>query len=112
MGAIGLLAETLLEENEPAISQRLAQRIHTEAFRISRIIDDLLDLSRIESEESPPREPVLVNLVLGEATERAGAAAEQRGVRAGRSKSPRRRSPSSVTGANSRPPSTTSWKTR
>jgi two-component system, OmpR family, sensor histidine kinase SenX3 len=80
MGAIGLLAETLLEENEPAISQRLAQRIHTEAFRISRIIDDLLDLSRIESEESPPREPVLVNLILGEASERVRAAAEQRGV--------------------------------
>jgi two-component system sensor histidine kinase SenX3 len=80
MGAIGLLAETLLEENEPEISQRLAQRIHTEAFRISRIIDDLLDLSRIESEESPPREPVLVNLILGEASERVRAAAEQRGV--------------------------------
>jgi two-component system, OmpR family, sensor histidine kinase SenX3 len=80
MGAIGLLAETLLEENEPAIAQRLAQRIHTEAFRISRIIDDLLDLSRIESEESPPREPVLVNLILGEASERVRAAAEQRGV--------------------------------
>ena len=81
MGAIGLLAETLLEETEPAISQRLAQRIHTEAFRISRIIDDLLDLSRIESEESPPREPVLVNLVMGEASERVRAAAEQRDVR-------------------------------
>ena len=80
MGAIGLLAETLLDETEPAISQRLAQRIHTEAFRISRIIDDLLDLSRIESEESPPREPVLVNLVMGEATERVRAAAEQRDV--------------------------------
>ena len=80
MGAIGLLAETLLEENEPAVSQRLAERIHTEAFRISRIIDDLLDLSRIESEESPPREPILVNLILGEASERVRAAAEQRGV--------------------------------
>lgn len=80
MGAIGLLAETLLDESEPEISQRLAQRIHTEAFRISRIIDDLLDLSRIESEESPPREPVLVNLVMGEATERVRAAAEQRDV--------------------------------
>src|ERR1700691_595462 len=80
MGAIGLLAETLLEENEPAISQRLAQRIHTEAFRISRIIDDLLDLSRIESEESPPRELVLVNLVMAEAAERVRAAADQRSV--------------------------------
>lgn len=80
MGAIGLLAETLLSENEPEVAQRLAQRIHTEAFRISRVIDDLLDLSRIESEESPPREPVLINLVMAEAAERVRAAADQRGV--------------------------------
>lgn len=80
MGALGLLAETLLAETEPQVAQRLAQRIHTEAFRISRVIDDLLDLSRIENEESPPREPVLVNLVIAEAAERARAAAEQHKV--------------------------------
>jgi two-component system sensor histidine kinase SenX3 len=80
MGAIGLLAETLLDETEPEVSARLAQRIHTEAFRISRIIDDLLDLSRIESEESPPREPVLVSLVMAESAERVRAAAEQRSI--------------------------------
>jgi len=80
MGAIGLLAETLLEETEPEVERRLAQRIHGEAFRISRVIDDLLDLSRIESEESPPREPVLVNLVIAEAVERVRAAAEQRSI--------------------------------
>jgi two-component system sensor histidine kinase SenX3 len=80
MGALGLLAETLLEETEPEVSHRLAERIHVEAFRISRIIDDLLDLSRIESEASPPRDPVLVNLVMAEAAERVRAAAEQRGV--------------------------------
>lgn len=80
MGALGLLAETLLAETEPEVSRRLAQRVHTEAFRISRVIDDLLDLSRIESEESPPREPVLVNLVMAEAAERVRSAAEQRGV--------------------------------
>ncbi len=77
MGAVGLLAETLLSETEPQVAQRLAQRIHTEAFRISRVIDDLLDLSRIENEESPPREPVLTNLVMAEAAERVRAAAEQ-----------------------------------
>ena len=80
MGALGLLAETLLAETEPEVSRRLAQRIHSEAFRISRIIDDLLDLSRIENEESPPREPVLVNLVMAEAVERVHAAADQRDV--------------------------------
>jgi len=81
MGALGLLAETLISEADPAVAQRLASRIHTEAFRVSRIIDDLLDLSRIESEEAPPREPVLVNLVLAEAVERVRAAAEQRDVK-------------------------------
>ena len=80
MGAVGLLAETLLAETEPQVAQRLAHRIHTEAFRISRVIDDLLDLSRIENEESPPREPVLVNLVMAEAAERVRAAAEQLNV--------------------------------
>lgn len=80
MGALGLLAETLLDETEPAVSRRLAERIHTEAFRISRVIDDLLDLSRIESEATPPREPVLINLVMAEAAERVREAAAQRGV--------------------------------
>ena len=80
MGALGLLAETLLAETEPEVSNRLAQRIHDEAFRISRVIDDLLDLTRIESEESPPREPVLVNLIMAEAAERIRAAAEQRSI--------------------------------
>ena len=80
MGALGLLAETLLDETEPAVSRRLAERIHMEAFRISRVIDDLLDLSRIESEATPPREPVLVNLVMAEAAERVREAAAQRGV--------------------------------
>jgi len=80
MGALGLLAETLVSEPDVVVAQRLASRIHTEAFRVSRIIDDLLDLSRIESEETPPREPVQVNLVMAEAVERVRASAEQRGI--------------------------------
>jgi two-component system sensor histidine kinase SenX3 len=80
MGALGLLAETLVSEPDPAVAQRLAGRIHNEAFRVSRIIDDLLDLSRIESEEAPPREPVLVNLVMADAIERVRATADQRGI--------------------------------
>ena len=80
MGALGLLAETLISEPDPDVAQRLAGRIHNEAFRVSRIIDDLLDLSRIESEEAPPREPVLVNLVMADAVERVRATADQRGI--------------------------------
>jgi len=80
MGALGLLAETLMIEKDKDVANRLADRIHTEAFRVSRIIDDLLDLSRIESEISPPREPVQVALVMAEAVERIRSMAEQRSV--------------------------------
>ena len=80
IGALGLLAETLTVEPDPEVAQRLASRIHAEAFRVSRIIDDLLDLSRIESEEAPPREPIYINLVMAEAVERVRSAAEQRRI--------------------------------
>jgi two-component system sensor histidine kinase SenX3 len=80
IGALGLLAETLIAEPDAEVAQRLAGRIHNEAFRVSRIIDDLLDLSRIESEEAPQREPVLVNLVMADAIERVRATADQRAI--------------------------------
>ena len=81
MGALGLLAETLITETDTDVAQRLASRIHNEAFRVSRVIDDLLDLSRIESEETPPREPILVDRIMAEALERVRTGAEQRGVK-------------------------------
>ncbi len=80
MGALGLLAETLQFERDPAIAERLAERIHSEAFRVNRIIEDLLDLSRLESEGAPAREPVPVGLFVAEAIERIRTAAEQREV--------------------------------
>ncbi len=80
MGALGLLAETLQFERDPSIAQRLAERINNEAFRVNRIIEDLLDLSRIESEGSPPREPISVALFVADAVERMRTAAEQRQV--------------------------------
>jgi len=81
VGAIGLLAETLVVEPDTEVAQRLASRIHAEAFRVNRIIDDLLDLSRIESEETPPREPVLVSLVMAEGVERIRSIADQRHIK-------------------------------
>ena len=80
IGALGLLAETLLAEDDPDVSRRLAERMLTEAFRVGRTIDDLLALSRIEAEETPLREPVPVHLVVAEAVERMRPAAEQQGI--------------------------------
>src|SRR5207302_589885 len=81
VGALGLLAETLAGEEDPDVVTRLAGRIQAEAQRVARIMDDLLDLSRIESEETPTREPVPVHLVVAQAAERVRSAAEQRGIR-------------------------------
>jgi two-component system sensor histidine kinase SenX3 len=80
MGALGLLAETLLVEHDPEVASRLAERIHLEAFRVSRIIDDLLDLSRLESETAPARELVGVGLVVAESVERIRSMAEQHDI--------------------------------
>ena len=80
VGALGLLAETLLSEPDSTVSQRLAERIVNESFRVSRTIDDLLELSRIEGRAEIGREPVPAHLVLGEATDRLRPAAELRSI--------------------------------
>lgn len=80
MGAMGLLAETLQFETDAAVAKRLAERIYHEAFRVNRIIEDLLDLSRIEGEGSPVREPIPVTLIVAEAIERIRTAADQHEV--------------------------------
>lgn len=49
VGALSLLAETLDGEDDPEVVGRLSSRVAAEAERLGRIIDDLLDLSRIES---------------------------------------------------------------
>ncbi len=90
VGALGLLAETLAGEDDPVVASRLAERMQIEAFRVGRIIEDLLDLSRIEAEESPLRHPVPVHLVLAEAADRVRSVAEHRGIRIEVNEPPRR----------------------
>jgi two-component system, OmpR family, sensor histidine kinase SenX3 len=80
VGALALLAETLVDEDDAAVVRRLAERMQAEAFRVGRTIDDLLELSRIEAGEAPAQEPVAAHLVVAEAVERIRPAAEQRGI--------------------------------
>ena len=80
VGALALLAETLAGEEDPEVVNRLARRLQDEAQRVARVVDDLLDLSRIESEEAPAREPVPVHLVVAQAAERVRPAAERRSI--------------------------------
>jgi two-component system sensor histidine kinase SenX3 len=80
VGALGLLAETLLSEDDPAVARRLAERLLDEAFRVGRTIDDLLALSQIEADEVGLRDEVPVHLFIAEAVERVRPAAEQHDI--------------------------------
>ena len=80
MGALSLLAETLAEETDPEVASRLATRVQTEAIRLSAVMDDLLELSRIESDESSERAPVAVQQVINDAFSRLKPVAEYKQV--------------------------------
>jgi two-component system sensor histidine kinase SenX3 len=81
LGALGLLAETLASEGDLTVARRLAQRVHAEAVRVARMVDDLVDLSKVEAEESPIREPIPMVVVMGQAIEKVRPRAEHRHVR-------------------------------
>ena len=55
IGALGLLAETMAATDDAAVVQQLADRVVREADRLSRIVDDLLDLSRSKRKKRRPR---------------------------------------------------------
>jgi two-component system, OmpR family, sensor histidine kinase SenX3 len=81
IGALALLAETIASgSDDPDVMQRLAERVVREADRLGHIVDDLLDLSLIEAQENPTREPLPVPLLLGEAVDHVRAAADVAGV--------------------------------
>jgi two-component system sensor histidine kinase SenX3 len=60
--------------------QQLADRVVREADRLGHIVDDLLDLSLIEAQENPTREPLPVPLLVGEAVDQVRPAADVAGV--------------------------------
>ena len=75
VGAIGLLAETLQGEENRDIVDRLALRINAEAMRIAQIIEDLIELSRIESVDGAGSAIVELAEIASDAVERFRTAA-------------------------------------
>src|SRR6202011_2081681 len=80
IGALALLAETVAMGDDPTVAQQLAERMVREADRLGRIIDDLLDLSLIEAQETPTRDPVPVHLLLNDAVDHVREAADLAGI--------------------------------
>jgi two-component system sensor histidine kinase SenX3 len=80
VGALALLAETLLGEDDPEVMRRLAERIASEAFRVGHTIDDLLELSRLEAAPAKSDDVLPVAVFVGEAVDRVRSAAERHGI--------------------------------
>jgi two-component system sensor histidine kinase SenX3 len=79
VGAISLLGETIVAEDDLDVVRRLSERVVVEAYRVSRVVDDLLELSRIEH-DGGQAELVSVASVLSEAVARVHALAEHRRI--------------------------------
>jgi len=80
IGALEVLAETLASETDPAVTRPLADRMVKEAERLARIVDDLLDLSLIETQEAPNRRPVPVGILVDDAVDQLRPMAAAAGI--------------------------------
>ncbi|WP_408630751.1 sensor histidine kinase [Micromonospora coxensis] len=93
IGALQLLAEALLDATEPAsatapdlsedlvAARRFAERIQHESTRLGRLVQELLELTRLQgAEPQPAPEPVAVDWVLAEVLDRTRTTAAARGI--------------------------------
>lgn len=80
VGALSLLAETLQGETDTDVITNFLTRIQDESGRLSRLIDDLLDLSKIEEGLAERTEDVDVATVIREAAGAVRAAADHNNV--------------------------------
>ncbi len=79
VGAMSLLAETLAGDQDASDRSRLTDMLQKEAKRVENIIDDLLELTRLE-EAADARSDVRVDEVVERAVEAVQAFADTHGV--------------------------------
>ena len=82
VGAMALLAEALLDAaDDPVAVRRFAGRIQHESQRLSRLVQDVIELSRLQGHD-PLLAPALVPLddVVAEAVDRSRATADARRI--------------------------------
>jgi two-component system, OmpR family, sensor histidine kinase SenX3 len=80
LGALSVLAETLVDETDADTISRLVTRMLAETDRASRTIDDLMELSRIEMGAERSDEPVRVVDVICGAVDRVTEMAVHREI--------------------------------
>jgi two-component system sensor histidine kinase SenX3 len=82
VGAMSLLAEAMQDASEdPAAVRRFAGRLQHEAGRLARLVQELIDLSRLQGADPlPEQELVPVDKVVAEAVDRTRTTAAARGI--------------------------------
>jgi len=81
LGGMAALSDSMIGETDHQIVARLAERVASEAQRMSAVIDDLLDLSRIESRADVRFENVDVSAIVNEAVSLQRLNADGAGIR-------------------------------
>jgi two-component system sensor histidine kinase SenX3 len=82
VSALTLLAEAVQEAaDDPEAVQRFAGRMQREGSRLGRLVQELIELSRLQGAEAlPGQELVSVDQIVGEAVDRSRLLAEQTGI--------------------------------
>ncbi len=83
VGALSLLAETVADAaDDPATVRRFSERMRTEASRLSMLVQDIIDLSRLQAPEGATElVDLAVDGVVAEAVDRVRVAASARRTR-------------------------------
>lgn len=82
VGAISLLAEALESSaDDPEAVRRFAQRMHKESARLAALVQDIIELSRLQGANVAQRSrPVDINTVVSEAVDRSQLPAESKNI--------------------------------
>lgn len=78
MIALGILADAVLDEAEPVLRERMAERLKAESTRCRKLVDDIVELGALTAAEPRPAERVPVETVLRRALEAAHPQAQRR----------------------------------
>ncbi|MDQ4007707.1 MAG: ATP-binding protein [Actinomycetota bacterium] len=87
IGALVLLAEAVGEAaDDPEAVSRFSGRMHTEAERLTRLVQQIIELSRLQGADLPDEgAPVDLDRVVEKAMDRSGVDAQDKGIRLVRS---------------------------
>ena len=78
MVALGILADAVLDETEPALRDRMAERLRAESSKCRKLVDDVIELGVLTAAEPRPAERIPVETVLRRALEAAHPLAQRR----------------------------------